>query len=60
MESCFELRHVPALKSRINPRRRFWGFFESREQLAAYLHWMDTPQTQGPQVVKLVPKKPVT
>jgi hypothetical protein len=37
---------------------KIWGFFNTREELAAYLHWVDTPQ--GPQVVKLVPKKPVT
>ena len=36
---------------------KIWGFFNTREELAAYLHWVDTPQ--GPQVVKLVPKKPV-
>lgn len=39
---------------------KVWGFFDTREQLAAYLKWADTPQPQGQQVVKLVPKKPVT
>ena len=37
---------------------KLWGFFDSRELLAAYLKWMDTPQQPGQQVVKLVPKKP--
>ena len=37
---------------------KVWSFFESREQLTAYLNWMNTPQKQGQQVVKLVPKKP--
>ena len=40
------------------PMGRVWSFFDSREQLAAYLHWMETPQPQGQRVVKLVPKKP--
>jgi hypothetical protein len=39
---------------------KVWGFFATREQLDGYLKWMDTPQMAGPQVVKLVPKKPVT
>jgi hypothetical protein len=38
---------------------KVWGFFETREQLASYLRWMDTPQQPGQQVVRLVPKKPV-
>jgi hypothetical protein len=38
---------------------KVWGFFNSREELAAYLHWMNTPQQPGQQVVRLVPKRPV-
>jgi hypothetical protein len=38
---------------------KVWGFFDTREQLVGYLKWMDTPQQAGPQVVKLVPKKPM-
>lgn len=38
---------------------KVWGFFETREQLAGFLKWVETPQSQGPQVVRLVPKKPV-
>jgi hypothetical protein len=37
---------------------KVWGFFNSREELDGYLNWMETPQQQGQQVVKLVPKKP--
>ena len=40
------------------PMGKVWVFFNSREELAGYLHWMETPQPQGQRVVKLVPKKP--
>ena len=42
-----------------NAMGKVWGFFNTREQLDAYLVWMDTPQQAGQRVVKLVPKKPV-
>src|SRR6476620_11259333 len=41
-----------------NEMGKVWNFFETRELLVAYLHWMEAPQTNGQQVVKLVPKKP--
>jgi len=37
---------------------KVWGFFDTREQLAAHLKWLETPQPKDQQVVKLVPKKP--
>jgi len=36
---------------------RVWGFFDTREELNAFIAWLDAPdESDGPRIVRITPK----